>query len=108
MMPGLVAGVRDARRWFAASVPLQMCATYAVAGLFYLGLAYLARSGDCAPHEVDGQCGIATFVGRLYGAVGAAVLVVGGHVLIAQHANARRRAATLGRGARASGHAPAP
>ena len=108
MRDALITAARDAPRRFAASVPLQLGATYALAGLFYLALAYVGRAGDCAPHEVDGQCGMSTFVGRLYGAVGAAVLVVGGHVLVAQHARARRRSATLGRHPAAGRSAPAP
>jgi len=38
---------------------------------------YIGRAGDCKPGEIDGQCGLGTFIGLLYGLC-AAVVVAGG------------------------------
>jgi len=73
------------------SIPLQLCAAYALAGLFYVVMAYAGRRLDCAPPVADGQCGMTAFAYRLYGAAGAAAIVIGLHVLSARLYLARRR-----------------
>ena len=30
----------------------------------------IGKAGDCSPGQMDGQCGLSTFVGLVYGAVG--------------------------------------
>lgn len=51
-----------------------------VALLFSLGVGlsiYLSgKWGDCTPHERDGQCGISTFIGLIYGVFAGTVLLV--------------------------------
>ena len=34
----------------------------------------IGKAGDCKPGEVDGQCGLGTFVGFAYGACGGVVI----------------------------------
>ncbi len=49
------------------------------------------RAGDCAPHEIDGQCGMSTFVGLLYGTFAGATILVSMTVYVCVTALKRRR-----------------
>jgi hypothetical protein len=40
-----------------------------------LALHLLSKAGDCKPHEVDGQCGMSTFIGTIFGYMSAAVII---------------------------------
>ena len=46
---------------------------------FYLS----GKAGDCKPHDIDGQCGLSTFVGFLYGAIAGAASGIWGIVVAA-------------------------
>jgi hypothetical protein len=48
---------------------------------------------DCRPNQIDGQCGLSTFLGEMYGAAASvAVLVVGGTVLAIVHNRIQKKA----------------
>jgi len=38
------------------------------------------RASECAPHQADGQCGLALAMGDLFGIVAAVVIFVGGMI----------------------------
>jgi hypothetical protein len=55
------------------------------------------RLGDCAPGQIDGQCGMATFVGTALGVLLAFIILVLGHLYLAlppRGAERRARPAT--------------
>jgi hypothetical protein len=68
----------------------QFCIAAVVAVLFFLVMVYWGKAGDCKPHEIDGQCGLSTFVGFLYGAVGGIFILLASTIGILVTA-ARRR-----------------
>jgi len=37
----------------------------------------LGRATDCSRHEIDGQCGMSTWAGTLFGALAGAIVLVG-------------------------------
>ena len=42
-----------------------------------LAIGYLTgKAGDCRPGQIDGQCGLSTFVGIVYGALGSLVVLI--------------------------------
>jgi hypothetical protein len=41
--------------------------------------------GDCRPEQIDGQCGLSTFLGIYGAATSVAILIVGGIVLAIVH-----------------------
>jgi hypothetical protein len=45
--------------------------------------SYLGKAGDCKPHEIDGQCGMSTFVGFVFGIFSGAVVLIGGGIYLA-------------------------
>ena len=38
-------------------------------------MAAWGKLGDCKPHEIDGQCGMSTFFGAVFGITGGIVIV---------------------------------
>ena len=38
---------------------------------------FIGRASDCSPKEIDGQCGMSTYFGSLFGALAGAVIVAG-------------------------------
>ena len=36
----------------------------------------IGKAGDCSPGQIDGQCGLSTFVWFAYGVIGAVVIAV--------------------------------
>jgi hypothetical protein len=62
------------RRRLSKSVGLQICLSLIAAVIFFCCYSS-GRAGDCKPHEIDGQCGLSTFAGLLFGLGGAAVIV---------------------------------
>ncbi len=48
-----------------------------VAICFFLVLAVWGRAGDCKPQERDGQCGLSSFIGVVFGGAGALTIVAG-------------------------------
>jgi hypothetical protein len=60
----------------STSVKLQFGLAVLVASVFFFAAWFSGKAGDCKPHEVDGQCGLSTFAGLLFGVIGAMVIVV--------------------------------
>jgi hypothetical protein len=52
----------------------------AVAVAIFLGVRQLGIEGDCAPNQIDGQCGMSTALGSFFGLVGAAVVMIPGTI----------------------------
>ena len=49
--------------------------------------------GDCRPDQIDGQCGMSTFFGELYGgATSVVILIVGAIALSVVHVRKKRKA----------------
>ncbi|MDQ2925124.1 MAG: hypothetical protein M3R43_06160 [Acidobacteriota bacterium] len=63
-------------RKFKSSVGAQILASLIVAGVFFVCCWLSGRADDCKPHDIDGQCGLSTFVGALYGFIGAIAIVL--------------------------------
>jgi uncharacterized membrane protein YdjX (TVP38/TMEM64 family) len=40
------------------------------------------HSNDCSPHQVDGQCGLATAMGDLFGTVAACLILTVGMIVL--------------------------
>jgi uncharacterized membrane protein YciS (DUF1049 family) len=51
------------------------------AAIMFLTFYLSGKAGDCKPQEIDGQCGMSTFVGFLFGAIAGAVIGVWGIVV---------------------------
>jgi cation transporter-like permease len=58
--------------------------------LIPVGSYFIGKAGDCQPGQIDGQCGLSTFVSILYGLSSGAVILISitVYVLIAAY---RRR-----------------
>jgi hypothetical protein len=76
------------------NLPLAWPATAVVSILVALTYYVLGVKGDCKPHEIDGQCGLSTFVGLLYGVFAGAVIFVSISLCLLILALKRRRQAT--------------
>ena len=52
----------------------------------------VSRALDCSPKEIDGQCGMGTYFGSLFGVLAGAVILVGMtlYVIVAAHKTQRR------------------
>lgn len=63
-----------------------------------VALAFVAsgRLADCKPGQIDGQCGLSTFLGMLYGAAAGFAILTIGTALILWKVLARRRARKSG------------
>jgi hypothetical protein len=57
-----------ARKWLGA---------FLVAVILPVGGYLLGRATDCSPGQIDGQCGMSTFFGSLFGTLAGAVVLVG-------------------------------
>ena len=64
--------------WFAILLAISIASFFP---------SYLeGMGGDCTPNQIDGQCGLSTFLGQSYGlAASVAVLMVGRTVLAIVH-----------------------
>ena len=65
-------------RKISRSVEFRLCVLLVAALIFFAAMWIYGATGDCGPQEIDGQCGISTFVGKLYGFIGGCVIVVVG------------------------------
>lgn len=61
----------------------KLAILYGVAAMLALGMTALGRVTDCAPHQIDGQCGMASFIGTSLGIAGAIAIVIAGHIRLA-------------------------
>jgi hypothetical protein len=59
----------------------RVAAVYGVATAFASGLALIGWLGDCAPHEIDGQCGMSALFLAIIGLLGAFIIIALGHLL---------------------------
>jgi hypothetical protein len=59
---------------------LQVIALIATAGVIFFALRAWGIAGDCRPNQVDGQCGMSSAFGELFGMVAAAVILVAGFI----------------------------
>ena len=68
--------LKDLRKaWTRVPLWLRGSITLAIASLMAL-IGYLrGRASDCAPDSMDGQCGMSTFYGLVYGVIAALVFV---------------------------------
>jgi len=60
-----------------------------------IGMYRLGVSGDCKPHEIDGQCGLSSFLGFVYGAFAGLTIFGSTSVCLLIVAIKRRRAFNL-------------
>jgi len=67
-------------------------AVIALATVVFATFYYQRKAEDCRPGQSDGQCGLSTFLGLLYGAVAASIILIGGGILIAVRIYIARRA----------------
>jgi hypothetical protein len=81
--------------WFSNSLRWtgrrRIAAVYSAATAFAGGLTVLGWLGDCAPGEIDGQCGMSTAFMTLIGLLGAFIIVALGHWLPALQGASRAR-----------------
>jgi len=85
--------LRSLHQRLSNSLKLQLCVFAIVALVFFVGMALWGRLSDCGPHDGDGQCGISTFFGAVFGAVGGIVIFVGGGIRVGYVYEQRRRGA---------------
>ena len=71
--------------WFSSSSRWtgrrRIAVIYGAAMAFAGGLTVLGWLGDCAPGEIDGQCGMSTAFMAIIGILGAFIIVALGHLL---------------------------
>lgn len=59
--------------------------------LFVADRFYAAgKAADCRPEQIDGQCGLSTFVGLLYGCFAGGAIIIAATVYVAISAYRRR------------------
>ena len=51
---------------------VSMLISFLLPGIGYL----IGKAGDCAPREIDGQCGMSTFFAFAYGVIAAVVIAI--------------------------------
>ena len=56
-----------------------------------IGGYYVGRAGDCSPGQVDGQCGMSTFFGFVYGSLAGLVIFVSMTIFVIVVAYRRNR-----------------
>lgn len=59
----------------SAKLPLVWLTTILTAFFSLVIGDRIGKAGDCSPGQIDGQCGLSTFVGLLYGAIGGIVVL---------------------------------
>jgi hypothetical protein len=64
------------------SVLISALVAVAVSITIFILSAKSGKAGDCKPNEIDGQCGLSTFVGFIEGVIGAGVVLLGGGTYI--------------------------
>ena len=64
--------------WRSRPLWLRLLIVLLVAVLTGLCFIWWGRAGDCQPDSHDGQCGLSTFVGFVYGVFAAGLIVLGG------------------------------
>jgi len=74
-----------ARIWKPALIFL----TSALAAFFLL--TYLGKINDCAPNQIDGQCGLASGMGMFFGAILGAVIFLAGVIFISIRLSHQRK-----------------
>jgi hypothetical protein len=58
-----------------------------------IGIYLAARAGECRPEEIDGLCGMGTFVGLVFGVASGLVIFVGMGIYFLSVTFKRRQAA---------------
>jgi hypothetical protein len=53
--------------WNGRPLWQRLAAVFLVSTFFAIGGRVSGVVGDCSPHEIDGQCGMSTFVGTFCG-----------------------------------------
>ena len=59
---------------------MQISVLIAIAAFAFFGLKHWGIASDCRPNQVDGQCGMSTAFGELFGIIAAVVIFVGGMI----------------------------
>jgi hypothetical protein len=54
--------------WMNTSVLRQVLASFLLSVMIVVTCYGLGRISDCSPHQIDGQCGLSTFMGIMSGA----------------------------------------
>jgi hypothetical protein len=65
--------------------------SFLISVLLPVGAYFVGKAGDCRPGEIDGQCGLATFVWILYGLASGLVILVSVTVYVLIEGYRRRR-----------------
>jgi hypothetical protein len=73
------------------NLPVAWLVTAIVSLAVGFGIALASKAADCTPQEIDGQCGMGTFFGLIYGASAGLVIFVGMSVFFLVVAIQRRR-----------------
>jgi hypothetical protein len=77
---------------------LNLAVAWLLTLLLSVGIAVafydFGRAGDCKPGQIDGQCGLSTFLGLLYGVGAGLAIFLSVSVCFLIVAYRRRRAAT--------------
>jgi hypothetical protein len=76
-------GMQKPKRQFADNVGLQFLIVILVAGGFFLVCWLSGSASDCSGTQADGQCGLSSFLGLLYGVMGALAIIVVSSFVIA-------------------------
>jgi hypothetical protein len=63
-----------------------------IAALAFLGFRQWGIAGDCSPHEVDGQCGMSSAFGSLFGILAGCVIVLVGMIGLAAKWSKQKKA----------------
>jgi len=69
----------------------SVCFLIGISFLSFVLFSYIGKVGDCKPHEIDGQCGMSTAFGFVFGILSAVVILMCGGVYLALKRSREKR-----------------
>ena len=79
----MVTGKRGKMLVWKTPLWKSVCFLIGISFLSFVLFSYIGKAGDCKPHEIDGQCGMSTFFGFVFGIFSASVILICGGVYLA-------------------------
>jgi hypothetical protein len=61
----------------------SLCFLIGISFLSFVLFSYLGKASDCKPHQIDGQCGMSSFFGFVFGILSGLVILTCGGIYLA-------------------------